>query len=241
MNLDDFSYEENGRRYIDPNVSLNEQNDFIQKLRDTQTERNAQIAQQTHDLGTDVPSNLGGLTGSEAYFNSRYQTPQTNSIVADLRTTAQAQALNDALNNELAKAKKRYSDAYNAAKSRANSSGSNGGGSTTEGEVEFKDNGPQGEEMSLEEVDPNNAEGEALDTIISQKEAELRSKQQVFDNVKKRTGIRGEGGWEDVGYTFEGLFTDWGKWSEIQAQQRRRKEINDLQKEIDSLKQKRGY
>lgn len=142
MNLDDFSYEENGRRYIDPNVSLNEQNAFIQNLRDTQAERNTQIAQQTHNLGTDVPSNLGGLTGSEAYFNARYQTPQTNSLVADLRATAQAQALNTALNNELEKAKKRYNDAYKASKS-----GGNGGNSNpVNGDVEFE---PVGDEYEL--------------------------------------------------------------------------------------------
>ena len=122
MNLDDFSYEENGRRYIDPNVSLNEQNAFIQNLRDTQAQRNDQIAQQTHNLGTDVPSTLGGLNGSEAYFNSRYQTPQTNSLVGNLKAAAQAQALSTALNNELQKAQKRYNDAYYAARAKAASS-----------------------------------------------------------------------------------------------------------------------
>lgn len=120
MNLNDFSYEENGRRYIDPNVSLNEQNAFVQNLRDTQAQRNTQIAQQTHNLGTDVPSHYGGLNGSEAYFNARYQTPQTNSLVANLKSAAQAQALNTALNNELQKAQKRYNDAYYAASARAN-------------------------------------------------------------------------------------------------------------------------
>ena len=127
MNLDEFSYEENGRRYIDPNVSLNEQNAFIQNLRDTQGERNAQIARQTHNLGTDVPSNLGGLNGSEAYFNARYQTPQTNNLVGELKSAAQAQALQTALNNELSKAEKRYNDAYRAAAAKSGgTSGSNG-------------------------------------------------------------------------------------------------------------------
>lgn len=126
MNLEDFSYTEGDRRYIDPNVSLNEQDAFIQNLREMQSGRNAQIAQQTHDLGTDVPSNLGGLTGSESYFKARYQTPQTNTLVADLKTAAQAQALTEALNNELGKAKKQYNDAYRAAVKRANTSGSGG-------------------------------------------------------------------------------------------------------------------
>lgn len=120
MNLDDFSYVENDRRYIKPEVSLEEQNAFIQNLRDTQGERNTQIAQQTHNLGKDVTPNLGGLNGGEAYFNARYQTPQTNSLVADLKNTAQAQALSTALNNELEKAKQRYSNAYRAAQARQN-------------------------------------------------------------------------------------------------------------------------
>ena len=131
MNFDDFSYEENDRRYIKPEIYVDEQNAFIQNLRDTQGQRNAQIAQQTHNLGKDVPSNIGGLSGSEAYFNARYQTPQTNSLVADLKATAQAQALTTALNNELEKAKKRYNDAYYAAKDRerGNTNGDNGSGS----------------------------------------------------------------------------------------------------------------
>lgn len=120
MNLDDFSYEENGRRYINPQVALDEENAFIQNLRDTQTQDNAKIYQDTHDLGTDVSSNLGGLNGGEAYFNARYQTPQTNYSVANLRAAAQSKALTDVMNNEINKAKKNYSDAYNAAVKRAN-------------------------------------------------------------------------------------------------------------------------
>lgn len=118
MNFDDFSYEEDGRRYLNPQIALDEENAFIQRLRDTQGQRNARIAQQTHNLGKDVPTNYGGLNGSEAYFNARYQTPQTNSLIGDLRATAQATALTTALNNELTKANKRYKDAYYAAKDR---------------------------------------------------------------------------------------------------------------------------
>ena len=132
MNLDDFSYVENDRRYIKPEVSLNEQNAFIDNLRQTQGERNTQIAQQTHNLGKDVTPNLGGLNGGEAYFNARYQTPQTNNLVGELKATAQATALTTALNNELEKAKKRYNDAYYAARARANST-SGSTGSTSDG------------------------------------------------------------------------------------------------------------
>ena len=130
MNLDEFSYEDNGRRYIKPEIYVDEQNAFIDNLRQTQGERNAQIAKQTHNLGKDVTPNLGGLNGGEAYFNARYQTPQTNTTIADLRATAQAQALSTALNNELQKAQKRYNDAYRAAAARSNS---NSNGNNTNG------------------------------------------------------------------------------------------------------------
>lgn len=130
MNLDDFSYTENDRRYINPQVSLNEQNAFIDNLRNMQGQDTAQIRQDTYNLGTAVPSNLGGLAGGSGYFRSRYQTPQTNSMVADLRAAAQSQALSTLLNNEIGKAQKRYQDAYRAAKKRANNS--TGGGGTND-------------------------------------------------------------------------------------------------------------
>lgn len=121
MNLDDFSTVVDDRRYINPQVSLDEQNAFINNLRSTQQARNEEIATDTYNLGTAVPSNLGGLGGSGSYFNARYQTPQTNAVVADLRAAAQAQALNDVMNNELAQAQRRYSNAYKAAQKRTNS------------------------------------------------------------------------------------------------------------------------
>lgn len=129
MNLDDFSYTENDRRYINPQVSLDEQNAFIDNLRNMQQTNTAKITQDTRNLGTQVPSNLGGLGGGTNYFKSRYQTPQTNTLASELRTTAQAQALNTLMSNEIAKAKKRYNDAYRAAKKRSGSGG--GGGSNS--------------------------------------------------------------------------------------------------------------
>ncbi len=123
MNFDDFSYTENDRRYINPQVSLDEQNAFIDNLRNMQKTNTAQITQDTRNLGTQVPSNLGGLTGGTSYFTSRYQTPQMNSMVSDLRSTAQANALTTLMSNEVAKAQKRYNDAYRAAKKRAAKSG----------------------------------------------------------------------------------------------------------------------
>ena len=128
MNLDDFSYVENDRRYVKPEVSLNERNAFIDNLRNSQAQNAAQIRQDTYNLGTAVPSSLGGLGGGSRYFTARYQNPQMNSMIADLRAAAQSQALNDLLQNEISKAKKRYNDAYRAAKKREGASGSGGNG-----------------------------------------------------------------------------------------------------------------
>lgn len=108
-----------GRGYVNPQVALDESNQFIENLRSTQQANNQQIQTDTYNLGTAVPSQLGGLTGGESYFTSRYQTPQTNAAVANLRTVAQAAALNQALQNEQAKWKKRYDDAYKAYQKRA--------------------------------------------------------------------------------------------------------------------------
>lgn len=131
MNLDDFSTVVDEQRYINPQVALDESNAFIQNLRDTQKANTSEIAQDTYNLGTAVPSNIGGLGGSGSYFNARYQTPQTNAMVADLKATAQAQALNDAMSNALAQAKERYNRAYKSYSRRRSSGGGGGGGNST--------------------------------------------------------------------------------------------------------------
>lgn len=134
MNLDSFSTVIDDRRYMKPEVYVDESNAFIENLRNTQGQRNEQIAQDTYNLGTAVPSNLGGLGGSSAYFNARYQTPYTNAVVADLRATAQAQALNEAMNNTLAQAKEKYNKAYKSYQRRVAAAkaarGNTGGGNT---------------------------------------------------------------------------------------------------------------
>lgn len=193
MNLDDFSYQEEDRRYIDPNVSLNEQNAFIQNLRDTQVQRNAQIAQQTHNLGTDVPSNLGGLTGSEAYFNARYQTPQTNSMIADLKTTAQAQALSEALNNELAKAKQRYTNAYRAAQKRSGNNTTTPTDTTGDADIEYIANDPVGTQYRLEKAGTEGVLPEAGATSLNTREY------YILDKNGGRTPIRVYGSGSSIG------------------------------------------
>ena len=125
MNLEDYAYEDDGRWYIRPEVALNEQNAFINNYRNIEAQNNAQIAQQTRALGTQVPSQLGGLVGGGGYFRSRYQTPQTNQIVADLRSQMQGQALQAVLQNELEKAKKKYKDAQNSALKTSNTGNTN--------------------------------------------------------------------------------------------------------------------
>ena len=138
-----------GRTYVNPQVALGESDTFIDNLRQTQQANTQQIAQDTYNLGTAVPSNLGGLIGGEGYWTSRYQTPQTNATVANLRAAAQAKALNDVLANEQAIWKNRYQQAYKnyqkRAYNKANSgSGSNGGNnngntSTWGGEVDTEE------------------------------------------------------------------------------------------------------
>lgn len=114
----DFTEFEN-RVYLNPQVGLDESNTFIDNLRSTQGQQNQQIFTDTQRLGTNVPTVIGGLTGANSYFTSRYQTPQTNAVVANLRATAQAAALNQALANEQEMWKKRYQDAYRAYQQRS--------------------------------------------------------------------------------------------------------------------------
>ena len=132
-----------GRAYANPQVALDESNAFIDNLRASQGQQNQEIFTDTQRLGTDVPSSAGGLTGANSYFTSRYQTPQTNAAVANLRAAAQAEALNEVLSNEQAIWKKRYQDAYKAAQRRASarSRRSGGGGrSSSGGTTENNDN-----------------------------------------------------------------------------------------------------
>lgn len=112
-------YEQDGRYYVNPTLSSGEQEKFISNLRDIQSQNNAQIAEQTYNLGTQIPSNLGGLGGGEAYFNARYQTPQVDEMVATLKSAADAQALNDVMSNYQAQLKNKYNQAQRRANKRA--------------------------------------------------------------------------------------------------------------------------
>lgn len=130
--LDENEFTEvEGRSYVNPQVALDESNTFIDNLRSTQQANNQQIQTDTYNLGTEIPSDLGGLTGGEGYFTSRYQTPQTVSAVANLRATAQAAALNQALANEQEVWKKRYNDAYRKYQKGVYDKANNGSGSNS--------------------------------------------------------------------------------------------------------------
>lgn len=146
MNNDEFyTYED--RAYIQPTLSSGEQEAFISNLRDTQKQNTAQIAQQTYNLGTDVPSNLGGLGGGEAYFTSRYQTPQVNEMADTLKTAAQAQALSDIMSNYQSQLKNKYNQAYRNYSKRARAASNTGTNKTSgskKGDIEITDSGKTG-------------------------------------------------------------------------------------------------
>lgn len=143
-----------GRAYLNPQLSVDEANTFIDNLRAAQAQQNQQITTDTKMLGTDVPSDLGGLIGADSYFTSRYQTPQTNSVIANLRAVAQANALNQALANEQEMWKKRYNDAYRNYQKRANSGGGGGGTpGSVEGGIEYDPN--DSNEKEVGNVEPS--------------------------------------------------------------------------------------
>lgn len=116
---DNETFEFENRTYINPDVSRDEQTAFIDTLRDIQAQNNAQIATETHNLGTDVEPIRGGLSGSEEYWKSLYQTPQTDATVANMKAVAQQSALNDALSNYQSMLQNRYNQAYRDYQKRA--------------------------------------------------------------------------------------------------------------------------
>lgn len=131
--LPDNEYTEvESRAYLNPQLQIDETSTFIDNLRQAQQANNAEIAAQTRALGTEVPSNLGGLVGGEGYFTSRYQTPQFNSLAQSLRTSARASALNQALENDLAIWKNRQQQAYRNYQKRAYDRSNSGNPGTTQ-------------------------------------------------------------------------------------------------------------
>lgn len=97
---------------VSPTASRDAQLAFIDQYRQLQGENTAQIGEAAHALGSDLTAQYGGLHGPSDYIRSRYQTPQTESRIAGLRTAAQLNALNQLMQNEQDKWKNRYNQAY---------------------------------------------------------------------------------------------------------------------------------
>ena len=132
----------NDRYYVNPQLSVDESEQFLETLRNAQKQGNAQIAQETHALGTDVPSSMGGLSGSGGIWEQRYQNPRVDSAVAKLRASMQADALSKTMGNILSQKQQEYKDAYRKAyKKKENSNNPSGTNPDGEGEdPEFKSN-----------------------------------------------------------------------------------------------------
>lgn len=118
--MDNETYTFEDRMYVNPATSRDEQLKFVDNLRAVQAEDAARIARDTHNLGTDVTSNLGGLNGSEGIWSRQYVTPKVNAMVSSLKAAAQAQALSDVLSNYQNQMQERYKQAYRRAQKRAN-------------------------------------------------------------------------------------------------------------------------
>lgn len=166
MNNESYDFED--RKYANPTLSRDEQLSFIDNFRNVQRSNADEIARTTHELGTDVSSNLGGLTGAESIWTSNYVTPKVNSIVSGLKSTAQAQALNDVLSNYQSQMTKRYNDAYRAAKYNTTTNNNNNKTSDddTDGDVDYKAND---EEPASNQESASNQEGNTsnVDTVTA--------------------------------------------------------------------------
>lgn len=152
---------EQGLLQIKPETSRDEQLAFIDTLRGIQGTQNQEIQDTTHALGSDLPPQLGGINGAGSYWLDRYQTPQTESRIATLRTAAQSSALNTALNNYLERLQEDYTKAYRKAnkreRNRARAATYGGGG-----------NNPKNNNTKLPDGDVkiNGLKGSRLDGVV---------------------------------------------------------------------------
>lgn len=112
MDNDAYYLWENDRAYLNPTTTRDETMSFVDSLRGTVRQDNADLARSTQNLGTNISPNLGGLTGSEGYFAQRYQTTPVEYQVNTLKATAQADALNKLMANYKNQAANRYNQAY---------------------------------------------------------------------------------------------------------------------------------
>lgn len=133
---DDTVLEIENRNYINPQTGLDERMEFINTLRDVQAQNTAEINQNTYNSGSQVPSNVGGLTGSEGLWQAQYQTPQTDAQVANLKAIAQQQALNQVTSNLQDVYQNRYKQALRNFYARRKAESDAAKASTTIGNVE---------------------------------------------------------------------------------------------------------
>ena len=115
---------------MNPVTSRDEQLAFIDNLRNTAASDIAKIRNDTYNLGTHIPSNLGGLTGSTGLWRRNFVSPKVESMTQSLRAVAQSSLLEGAMNNYLKQQQQRYQNAYRAAARRSRSGGGGGGGTT---------------------------------------------------------------------------------------------------------------
>ena len=161
MNNESYDFED--RKYVNPTLSRDEQLSFVDRLRNVQQNDVEKIARDTHNLGTDVPSTEGGLSGSERLWNAQYVTPKVNSMVSGLEAAAQASALTNVLSNYSAQMEQRYNEAYRAAEKRKdaqdndNDSGSSDKKKGAEGDddVNYEKSDDESDGKSVSKVEPN--------------------------------------------------------------------------------------
>lgn len=219
MNEDYLRINEQGLVEVNPMAGYNAQQEFIDNYRNAQAEKTAQIGEQTHALGSDLEAQYGGLHGPSEYWKSRYQTPQTESRLANLRATNQAQALNQLMKEDLEREAEKYNQAYKNYKKRAaaryNSGGGTGGNSTTTSSAPTTDDEQGG--LDIISTTPSKEVGSRISTApisgwsdtsftdidgrVHRVYTQGRSKveyingEKVFDNTDTGIGTQGGGSW----------------------------------------------
>lgn len=91
--------EEDSRLYVNPKTSAQEQQAFIETIRDLQAKNVNEINRNTYELGSPVSSNVGGLGGTERMLEARYVTPQAQVTAAGLNAAMKQSVLNTELKN----------------------------------------------------------------------------------------------------------------------------------------------
>lgn len=183
------TFEFEGRQYVNPDISRDEQTAFVDTLRSIMNQYGDQIKAETHNLGTDVDFIRGGLNGSEGYWRGLYQAPQTNAVVANMRAVAQQTALNTALSNYQNMLQERYNQAYRNYQKRAyNSNRTNTGGTTTNVTGAVKNAGKVVKKI-IGSIDVGNGNLSGVDPeqeAMVKKETERIMREEGFDEARAR-------------------------------------------------------